>query len=150
MPTEPAPPAHLGDHLLITTGKGNEPLRRARAILIQAHSLLGTLLGYRLVDLRASGDRIMATQAEIEELGARLHFAQYATVQASATSPPSLAWVGALRDFHSCFPLRPHQALRGGTPAEVCFGDEPPCRSAVRPPRATDADAPARAPFRMS
>ena len=71
MPTEPAPPAHLGDHLLITTGKGNEPLRRARAILIRAHSLLGTLLGYRLVDLRASGDRIMATQAEIEERGVR-------------------------------------------------------------------------------
>ena len=46
--------------------------------------------------------------------------------------------------------FRPHQALKGATPAEVYFGDEPACRSAVRPPRATDADAPALAPFRVS
>jgi transposase InsO family protein len=46
--------------------------------------------------------------------------------------------------------FRPHQALSGATPAEVFFGDEPACRSAVRPPRATDANGPAAVPFRMS
>ena len=46
--------------------------------------------------------------------------------------------------------FRPHQGLKGATPAEIFFGDEPACRSAVRPPRAADANAPAVVPFRMS
>jgi putative transposase len=46
--------------------------------------------------------------------------------------------------------FRPHQALRGATPAEIFLGEEPACRSAVRPPRATDANAPAVMPFRIS
>jgi len=46
--------------------------------------------------------------------------------------------------------FRPHQALRGATPAETFFGDEPACRSAVTPPRAMDAAAPTVVPFRFS
>ena len=46
--------------------------------------------------------------------------------------------------------VRPHQTLKGATPAEVYFGDEPACRSAVKPPRATDANAPTVVPFRIS
>jgi transposase InsO family protein len=73
MPTERQTPEHLGDHLLIASGSHqNESLRKARATLMRAYSLLGTLLGYRLVDLRASGDKIMAAEAEIEELHVRV------------------------------------------------------------------------------
>ncbi len=62
----------LGDHLLIATHRKRQPLRRARAALMQAHSLLGILLGYRLVDLRAQPDPLMTAEARIEELDARL------------------------------------------------------------------------------
>jgi hypothetical protein len=72
MPLERQPPERLGDHLLITTGKDNEPLHKARAVLIQAYSLLGTVFGHRLVDLRACSEKVMATRAEIEELNARV------------------------------------------------------------------------------
>jgi hypothetical protein len=46
--------------------------------------------------------------------------------------------------------FRPHQTLKGATPAETFFGDEPAYRSAVRPPRATDPNVPAAVPFRFS
>jgi transposase InsO family protein len=69
------PEAHLvralGDHLLVAAGHKKKLLHMAQAALLEAHSLLGILLGYRLVDLRA-GDRIQATEAEIEELRARV------------------------------------------------------------------------------
>jgi transposase InsO family protein len=62
----------LGDHLLIAAGRSKRLLHKAHAILIDAHSLLGILLGYRLVELRAKDDPLMSAQAKIEELEARI------------------------------------------------------------------------------
>jgi transposase InsO family protein len=62
----------LGDHLLIAGAKKKALLHHARAALVEAHSLLGLSLGYRLVDLRAKDDPLLASQAKIEELEARV------------------------------------------------------------------------------
>jgi hypothetical protein len=44
-------------------------------------------------------------------------------------------------------PFRPHQGLRGATPAEVFLGVEPACSHAVSPPRGRPAQGPTEFPF---
>ena len=54
----------------------------------------------------------------------------------------------ALALFHYlCF--RPHEGLRGATPAEAFLGIEPACRKAVEPPRGRPGERPAKAPFKV-
>ena len=43
--------------------------------------------------------------------------------------------------------FRPHQGLRGATPAEAFFGTEPACCSAVSPPRGRPGEGSAGLPF---
>ena len=47
--------------------------------------------------------------------------------------------------YYLCF--RPHQGLRGATPAEAFFGIEPSCTKAISPPRGRPGEGPQKAPF---
>jgi transposase InsO family protein len=62
----------LGDRLFVKACKSKRLLHMAGKALVEAHSLLGFLLGYRLIDLRAEDDPLRVAQATIEELAARL------------------------------------------------------------------------------
>jgi transposase InsO family protein len=62
----------LGDRLFASGCRSKRLLHRAGKALLEAHSLLGLLLGYRLVDLRAKHDPLLGAEATIEELTARL------------------------------------------------------------------------------
>ncbi len=45
--------------------------------------------------------------------------------------------------------FRPHEGLKGATPAEAFFGLEPACMKAVEPPRALPGGGPADPPFHV-
>jgi putative transposase len=62
----------LGDRLFLSGCRSKRLLHMAGKALLEAHSLLGLLLGYRLVDLRAKDDPLLVAQATTEELTARL------------------------------------------------------------------------------
>jgi len=47
--------------------------------------------------------------------------------------------------YYLCF--RPHQGLRGATPAEAFFGIEPSCTKAISPPRGRTGEGPQEPPF---
>lgn len=136
--SSPAPPGASRDPAIFITDRGGEFLgapfdttvRRLGAL--QRFASTGSLLG------TARLERFWRSLKENAELY-RLHLPLTAEDLERGLELAMLHYL--------CF--RPHEGLKGATPAEAFLGIEPACRLAQEPPRGTSGEGPREAPFRV-
>jgi hypothetical protein len=93
----------------------------------------------------ASADNIYAT-ARLERFWRTLkEFARLYRIQLPLTVDDLEVRLEAILTHYLC--LRPHEGLKGATPAEAFLGMEPACLRAVEPPRGRPGMGPSETPF---
>jgi hypothetical protein len=102
------------------------PVVVASSFLIYQYLRYSVLVERRLSGEQTAGSRALGLPLDRDDLEQRLEIALL---------------------FYVCF--RPHDGLKGATPAEAFVGAEPKHLSAVEPPRGRPGEGPAETPFRI-